>query len=195
MQPHPNNPATEYQAASATENEEDHELIGPNSWPDEEDTSQWETRTDEPPMMAIDPLPIHQFRPDAASVADEFQGACLTFGKGKTFLEDFTMDPYAAERKVNLYYPFALKEEWELASFLLLSGLSMASITKFLSLKLVRPFLLCQFCTIHHGTLRCRHFTSHSEPQRTCAQGLKCFQKAHNGSSNLGKLQNPLRDP
>lgn len=75
-----------------------------------------------------------------ASNVEEFPGAGRTFGKGKSFLEDFNSDPYAAEREMNLYYPFASKEEWELASFLLLCGLSMANITRFLSLKLVYSF-------------------------------------------------------
>jgi hypothetical protein len=37
----------------------------------------------------------------------------------------------------NLYYPFASRDEWELAAFLLRSDLSLASIDSFLSLKLV----------------------------------------------------------
>ena len=37
----------------------------------------------------------------------------------------------------NIYYPFAGEPEWELAEFLLTSGLSMAAIDLFLSLPLV----------------------------------------------------------
>jgi hypothetical protein len=72
----------------------------------------------------------------------EFPGAGITFGKGRTFLEEFGDDPHAKERATNLYYPFASKGEWELASFLLLSNMSMANITKFLSLKLVSTIVV-----------------------------------------------------
>ena len=46
-----------------------------------------------------------------ASSVEEFPGAGCTFGRGKSFLEDFDSDPYAAERRMNLYYPFTSKEE------------------------------------------------------------------------------------
>jgi len=109
-------------------------------FPDDGEMFQHETGVDDGSAMAVDDLPA------SGAVVDEFQGAGWTFGKGKTFLEEFNTDPHAAARGDNLYYPFASKEEWELASFLLLSGLSMASITKFLSLKLVRNFLLFLSC-------------------------------------------------
>ncbi|KAF8800937.1 hypothetical protein BYT27DRAFT_7227077 [Phlegmacium glaucopus] len=41
-------------------------------------------------------------------------------------------------RKGHLYYPFTLRDEWELASFLLCSRLSMAAVDHFLKLKLVK---------------------------------------------------------
>ena len=123
-----NESPTQCWVASATEEQDYEPEIGP-SWPDEEDST-----------MDVDSLTAHQCEPNYASGVDEFQGARQTFGKGKTFLDDFNTDPYAAERHANLYYPFASKDEWELASFLLLSGLSMASITKFLSLRLVCSF-------------------------------------------------------
>ncbi|KAG1805323.1 uncharacterized protein BJ212DRAFT_1210268, partial [Suillus subaureus] len=40
-------------------------------------------------------------------------------------------------RKENLFYPFALREEWEVADFLLHSALSMAAINKFLQLSML----------------------------------------------------------
>ena len=57
--------------------------------------------------------------------------------KGLTFLELFDKDKYAEQRTRNLYFPFASEEEWQLAAFLLKSGLSMSSIGEFLKLKLV----------------------------------------------------------
>ncbi|KAH7917077.1 hypothetical protein BV22DRAFT_990221, partial [Leucogyrophana mollusca] len=41
------------------------------------------------------------------------------------------------ERKANLHYPFATKEEWKFSSFLLRSGMSMACIDELLALDLV----------------------------------------------------------
>ena len=66
-----------------------------------------------------------------------FLGASQTFGKGETFLDIFNKDNYADKRNDNLYYPFATQPEWELASFLLKSGLSMAQTDEFLRLDLV----------------------------------------------------------
>ena len=46
-------------------------------------------------------------------------------------------DKFSERRKNNIYYPFTLRDEWELASFLLCSCLSMAAVDCFLKLKLV----------------------------------------------------------
>jgi hypothetical protein len=70
---------------------------------------------------------------------EEYKGAARSFGSGTTFMDKFNSDAYQSERIDTPYYPFASKYEWELASFLLLSDLSMASITKLLSLHLVSP--------------------------------------------------------
>ena len=48
------------------------------------------------------------------------------------------MDQFAEHRKINMYYPFASRQDWEVGSLLLRSGLSMAGIDSFLSLELVR---------------------------------------------------------
>ena len=138
--------AMESQDTSVVESTElpacqDHEI------PDNGEIFQHETEMSDGSAMVIDALHASN------AIADEFQGASWTFGKGKTFLEEFNTDPHAAARGDNLYYPFASKEEWELASFLLLSGLSMASITKFLSLKLVCNFLLFLSCPKIHYEL------------------------------------------
>lgn len=69
---------------------------------------------------------------------DFYPGAAQILpGKGQTFLDNFDEDQYADERKNNLFYPFLSQEEWELASFLLQSNLSMAAIDQFLSLRAV----------------------------------------------------------
>jgi hypothetical protein len=66
-----------------------------------------------------------------------FPGASEIFGKGKTFMDLFDDDEYAGNREMNLYYPFASQPEWELASFLLKSGLSMVAMDEFLKLQMV----------------------------------------------------------
>ena len=49
----------------------------------------------------------------------------------------FHEDKYADMRQVNPYYPFASQAEWELASFLLKSGLSRVAVDQFLKLQFV----------------------------------------------------------
>ena len=70
-------------------------------------------------------------------VVDEYEGAAREYGTGTTFMDEFDRDQYAGERIKNLYYPFASRDEWTFAAFLLRSDLSMASIDSLLSLNLV----------------------------------------------------------
>jgi hypothetical protein len=67
-----------------------------------------------------------------------FPGASEIFGKGENFTDLFHEDKYADVRQVNPYYPFATQPEWELASFLIKSGLSRVAVDEFLKLQLVR---------------------------------------------------------
>ena len=59
------------------------------------------------------------------------------YGCGETFMDRCDKDEFTERRKGNIYYPFASRDEWELASFLLRSRLSMAAIDRFLKLELV----------------------------------------------------------
>jgi hypothetical protein len=81
--------------------------------------------------MDVDP----PFAVDDGPFVEEYEGAAKECGRGVTFMEEFGRDQHAAKRVENLYYPFASKDEWELAAFLLRSDLSMASIDSFLSLE------------------------------------------------------------
>ncbi|KAJ3913268.1 hypothetical protein F5877DRAFT_52655 [Lentinula edodes] len=67
-----------------------------------------------------------------------FPNAGLPVGQGATFLDDFNDDRFADERETNLYYPFASRPEWETASFLLNSSLSMLEIDSYLQLELTK---------------------------------------------------------
>jgi len=71
-----------------------------------------------------------------------YPGAAQTFGRGETFMNKFDADRHAENRHKHPYYPFASKGEWELASFLLRSDLSMNAIDKFLKLDFVSNLLV-----------------------------------------------------
>jgi len=70
-----------------------------------------------------------------------YPSAARVYGKGHTFMDVFDADPHADKREENLYYPFASKQDWEMASWLLCSGLSMTAIDQFLRLQLVSRIL------------------------------------------------------
>ncbi|KAF9035863.1 hypothetical protein BJ165DRAFT_1355211, partial [Panaeolus papilionaceus] len=72
---------------------------------------------------------------------ENFPGASSTWNTthpGKTFMELFAEDPFTSARVNVPYYPFSTRDEWEVASFLLQSGMSMAKIDEFLKLKMIK---------------------------------------------------------
>lgn len=85
------------------------------------------------------------FRMDdrSADHTDMFMGAGQTHGRGETFMDQFDKDRSAEQQRTNIFYPFESKEDWELASRLLCSSLSMAYMDEFFSLQLVS----CSFST------------------------------------------------
>ena len=70
-------------------------------------------------------------------VREEFIGAAKTYGRGSTIMDEFDADAHARNCETNIFYPFASWQDWELALFLLSSGMSMARIDQFLGLELV----------------------------------------------------------
>ncbi|KAJ7203716.1 hypothetical protein C8J57DRAFT_1259579 [Mycena rebaudengoi] len=75
-----------------------------------------------------------------------FKGAAEPLkDKGESFVDWFNSDQFAHHRVDNIYYPFANKDEWELASFLLRSSMTMRDIDDFLGLKMVRERLPLSF--------------------------------------------------
>ena len=68
---------------------------------------------------------------------EHFPGASQSYPGSKTFMDQFFSDKHSELRKENLFYPFASQEDWQVASWLLHSRLSMAAIDSFLSLDLV----------------------------------------------------------
>ncbi|KAG2131338.1 hypothetical protein DEU56DRAFT_740127 [Suillus clintonianus] len=67
-----------------------------------------------------------------------FPGASQTHGTSHTFLYLFNSDENSVHCATNLYYPFSGLKDWELASWLLHSGLSMRKIDSFLSLRMIQ---------------------------------------------------------
>jgi len=45
--------------------------------------------------------------------SEMYDGAVDIFGQGLTFMQRIDMDQYAELRRANLYYPIALKQDWE----------------------------------------------------------------------------------
>lgn len=70
-------------------------------------------------------------------VTDHFPNPPLAYQDGYTFLGLFDSDENSIHRKTNLYYPFSSRRDWQLAAWLLRSGLSMGKIDSFLSLEMV----------------------------------------------------------
>ena len=68
---------------------------------------------------------------------ENFPGASQSYPSGKTFMDQFFSDKHSELHQENLFYPFASQEDWQVASWLLRSRLSMAAIDSFLSLDLV----------------------------------------------------------
>ena len=69
----------------------------------------------------------------------EFPGAARVYSQAATFMDRFHNDQYFRLHTSNVYYPFSGKDEWELVSFILSSGLSMSKVNELLRLKMVFP--------------------------------------------------------
>lgn len=86
------------------------------------------------PLPPPQPSPPHQLH-----ACTQFPGAAKIYGQAKTFMDRFDKDQYSEFRMTNVHYLFSGKNEWDLTSFLLSSGLSMRKINKFLQLRMVSP--------------------------------------------------------
>ncbi|KAI6101840.1 hypothetical protein F5141DRAFT_1065808 [Pisolithus sp. B1] len=75
-----------------------------------------------------------------------YEGSSEVFPGGKSFMDTFHKDQYSSERRNNLYFPFALQQEWQFASWLLCSRLSLIAIDSLLALDILQGIPL-SFCT------------------------------------------------
>ncbi|KAG9315561.1 hypothetical protein JVU11DRAFT_3189 [Chiua virens] len=73
-------------------------------------------------------------------------GTASVFPGEKIFIQAFFADKYGPFHCNNLFYPFASQENWQVGSWLLHSGLSMAEIDNFLKLDLINTSDLIWVC-------------------------------------------------
>jgi hypothetical protein len=72
--------------------------------------------------MDVDPPfiePFDETSPNGRPFVEKYAGAAEEYGVGVTFMLEFNHDQYAVEHLENIYHPFASRDEWELAAFLL----------------------------------------------------------------------------
>ena len=81
---------------------------------------------------------------------EEYLEAAQTYGHGPTFLDKFNSDGHSHYCQDLPFYLFSLRDEWELACFLLCSDLSMAMLDKFFKLALVCHVFLFYFGPLLH---------------------------------------------
>ena len=79
----------------------------------------------------------HGQLPGTARFVETYQGCTEMFPGGETFMSRFRNDQYAEQRRQNIYFPWASRQEWAFALWLLRSRLSMAAIDSLLSLEIV----------------------------------------------------------
>ena len=75
--------------------------------------------------------------PGIGRFVETYEGCAEAFPGRQTFMDQFRNDQYSEERRENIYFPWASKQEWDFASWLLQSHLSMAAIDSLLSLEIM----------------------------------------------------------
>ncbi|KAI6040096.1 hypothetical protein EDC04DRAFT_2602739 [Pisolithus marmoratus] len=75
---------------------------------------------------------------DSAPLFDDHPNTPSVYPGGTTFMDQFFDIQYVTLWQQNLYYPFTSGADWQLASWLLHSHLSMSAINEFLSLQLIK---------------------------------------------------------
>ncbi|KAG1810602.1 uncharacterized protein BJ212DRAFT_1484180 [Suillus subaureus] len=86
----------------------------------------------------------------ASDFVDWYPEASQSYGKGYTFLNLFNSDENSVYCAKNPYYLFSGRKDWEIALWLLHSGLSMGKIDSFLSLEMI--------CCYLDWADKCHHF-------------------------------------
>lgn len=154
----------DYSAAEQAE-DEDSSATEDEDMPMEESDTPMEDSNDEDiymegPSSENVPKSFRKEYPGAARIVDPGSK------QGQSFMYKFLQDEYAHLRTENLYYPFATSEEWQLASFLSRSPLSVAQTNEFLRLDLVRIFFI-SINTGSHSPCRSKKWASHLRPRKS----------------------------
>ncbi|KAF8124395.1 hypothetical protein EV363DRAFT_1178272 [Boletus edulis] len=125
-----------------------------------------------------------------------FHSAGKVYDVGQTFLDRFGMDTYSFFHRSNLYYPFASHNDWQVANYLLQSGLSMAKIDEYLKLNLVHFFFGDRTFATHSRIIasgRYGLFPFHFRLRRGCKVALSSCQRPYFSLSNSGGDPEGLR--
>jgi hypothetical protein len=106
---------------------------------DDEDIDMADPPTDDdvPPLSDVPDESQREQLPGTGRFVETYEGCAETFPGGETFMDQFRNDQYAEQRRENIYFPWASRQEWHFASWLLRSRLSMAAIDGLLSLEIV----------------------------------------------------------
>ena len=111
--------------------------------------------------------------PGPGGFVEAYEGCTEAFPGGETFMGQFRCDQYAEQRRENNYFPWASRQEWGFASWLLRSRLSMAAIDSLLSLEIVSHDILASSKTYHLQQIRNIPLSFRSAKElRTCAKTL-----------------------
>ena len=79
----------------------------------------------------------HMGQASSDTFVEMYEGCSEVFPGSKLFMDNFRQDKYTGKWQENLYFPFASREEWQLASWLLRSHLSLSAIDSLLLLDIV----------------------------------------------------------
>ena len=119
-----------------------------------------------------------------SSSIEYFPGAAKMYSGGSTFLEKFDMDEFNSCRSSNIYYPFASRGDWQLASWLLRSGLSMRAMDAFFRLTWYAFYCFNSSISTysHRYHIRSKLYLSPSVRQMSSVNVPSCYPADHAGS-------------
>ena len=117
---------------------------------------------------------------------EQYLGMVEIHGHGPTFMDRFNSDEHSYHCENLPFYPFTSQEEWELASFLLHSDLSMSKLDEFLKLAMVCYYMLDICILLILGFHRSKASSCPLAQQTLCAVWQRSFHLDQNGSLNFG---------
>ena len=90
-----------------------------------------------------------QHDPDPGVYVKTYEGCAEAFPGGEMFMDQFRRDQYAEQHREHIYFLWASRQEWDFASWLLRSRLSMAAIDRLLLLEIVSHDVPAFFKSYH----------------------------------------------